>query len=589
MSKRDQLESEIAGRLGIYPSFYQVGENQPEIVTNLWEQTLFAYLDNPIPDGFKERLFVYLSRFCKVPYCVTRHATWLVTRDDPHLGADIDGENRARISVFEMVEMLNRPALDQEELQSHLEVLRGVGEPLGEWPRNGSIIEESVFACSTSVFLSDSSALDCRIALRDAFRSDWYERLVLFLSFVRTAHFWTETHDNLQLEPDVESVLSDYPPFAEWVSSYNQQVEREQQQQQRKERELYEQKQRNYFRDLATKRLVKQEKKFRTLADNVPELFCYVDTKLRCQFVNRRYEEVFGRPRQQMLGRPIIDVVGNDDYLRMIQEPLQTALAGNRVSFVDKFRVYDGTDFWFTAVLIPDQNEQGQVSGVYFLATDITERRALEKQVLDVAAEESRRIGNDLHDGIGQALTGLSMVADTLVTAMSRREAAPELRFAKKLDAGLKQTLGQVRVLARGMYPVDVDAAGLMSALSLMCEQITDLYNIDCSFECNEPVLLADNQVATQVFRIAQEATTNAVKHGKAKRIEVVLLIENNCPRLRVIDDGVGIVENPQQSHGMGLRIMGYRAGIAGAELRIRPATGGGTEVSCTLARENNR
>jgi len=209
----------------------------------------------------------------------------------------------------------------------------------------------------------------------------------------------------------------------------------------------------------------------------------------------------------------------------------------------------------------------------------------LEKKVLDIAADESRRIGNDLHDGIGQELTGLAMMADTLVTTLMRKE-MPEASLAKKIETAARRTLQEARKLARGMNPVDVDAHGLMSALSEMCSRMREWYDVDCEFECQTPVLLRDNQSATQLFRIAQEAATNAVKHGKARRIRVRLQLAGDQPQLSVSDNGQGIDRQTDSTTGMGMRIMGYRAGIAGGDLQIHGAPGGGTEVICKLPRE---
>jgi signal transduction histidine kinase len=202
--------------------------------------------------------------------------------------------------------------------------------------------------------------------------------------------------------------------------------------------------------------------------------------------------------------------------------------------------------------------------------------------VLEISAEENRRIGNDLHDGVGQELTGLSMIAGSLVIALSRKS-MPEAKIAEKIDAGIKRALHQVRVLARGMNPVNVDTLGLMSSLSEMTSRLNELYGVHSTFECDEPVRFCNNQAATQLYRIAQEATTNAIKHGHARRLVISLNRRGEGALLSILDDGCGIPDESEPQQGMGLQTMEYRAGVVGGELRIAKRRGGGTKVTCTV------
>ncbi len=234
---------------------------------------------------------------------------------------------------------------------------------------------------------------------------------------------------------------------------------------------------------------------------------------------------------------------------------------------------------WFNAPLTdPDD----KVIGLLCCGQDISDRRALERRLLDTSAEEQRRIGNDLHDGVGQELTGLSMIAQSLVIALSRAS-RPESAMAEKLSAGIHRSLSQVRKLARGMNPVDIDALGLMSSLSDMTQKLNELHCVRCTFECTEPILLRDNQTATQLFRIAQEATTNAIKHSKAEQIVIELGRTNDGASLRIADDGVGISQDDSSKPGMGLQTMQYRADIIGCSLRISKNQDRGTEVICEI------
>jgi len=136
-------------------------------------------------------------------------------------------------------------------------------------------------------------------------------------------------------------------------------------------------------------------------------------------------------------------------------------------------------------------------------------------------------------------------------------------------------------MLARGLSPVDVESNGLMSALQELASNTEKLFHVACRFECPQPVLVDDHAAATHLYRIAQEAINNAIKHGKARAIAVRLTAQSNQASLTVTDDGRGFVVKPEQTSGMGLRIMKYRAGMIGATLEIRRANGRGMLVAC--------
>jgi PAS domain S-box-containing protein len=235
-------------------------------------------------------------------------------------------------------------------------------------------------------------------------------------------------------------------------------------------------------------------------------------------------------------------------------------------------------------------NESGE--GVRFLgvAFDITrrkelERAAVQREVLAIAAREQRQIGQELHDGVGQELTGLGLMAQSLAQRLP--ESAVEKRIALRLVAGLDSAHQQVRELSRGLIPVHVESRGLSAALDDLAARTTEASGISVTAECPEWVELPDHATATQLFRIAQEAVSNAVRHGRPQHIRLTLLTEPNGLRLRIRDDGIGIPAGPDQCVGLGLRIMQYRAGQIGGVLQIGPSHGGGTVVSCTLPRSN--
>lgn len=336
----------------------------------------------------------------------------------------------------------------------------------------------------------------------------------------------------------------------------------------------------------AQQQLQKSEHEFHTLADNVPEQFAYIDTDQRFRFVNRSYQTVHQRPQSEIIGKHVREITGDDAYESSIRKHLETALSGQSVSYQAEVPLPPPRDGmrWIHATYLPDI-DAGKVRGIFALVSDITEQRVLQKQVLDIAAEENRRFAQDLHDGISQELAGMGMIAHALVTALSRHD-APEADIAMRLKDATQRTLHQVRELAHGINPVDVDGQGLYVAISEMSERLRELYGIDCALECPHPVSLRDNQVATQLYRIAQEATTNAIKHGKPTRIKISLIVDDGDPRLEIFDNGNGISDVDAQTTGMGLRTMRYRADVIGGQLSLEGLEEGGTRVTCTFPAE---
>ncbi len=213
---------------------------------------------------------------------------------------------------------------------------------------------------------------------------------------------------------------------------------------------------------------------------------------------------------------------------------------------------------------------------------DISARKKLEQEILTITERERRRLGEDLHDGLCQHLAGIELMSQALeqnLAKRSRKDAAQ----AAKITQHVRDAITQTRSLARGLSPVQLDSAGLMSALHELAGNISDLFRIKCTFRNERPVLVRDNAVATHLFRIAQEAVSNALKHGKARNIEIALAALPERIMLAVHDDGRGIPEHRKPSKGMGLRIMSYRAGMIGGSLAIQRETNGGTTVACTV------
>jgi two-component system, LuxR family, sensor kinase FixL len=210
---------------------------------------------------------------------------------------------------------------------------------------------------------------------------------------------------------------------------------------------------------------------------------------------------------------------------------------------------------------------------------DITERKRLEKEILEISEREQRRIGQDLHDGLCQHLAGIEMLAQVLAQKLKSKDNTTR---ATEIAKAVREAIGQTRLLARGLSPVTLESEGLMSALAELVLNTEKMFRVQCVFDCDEVVKFNDHAASTHLFRIAQEAVSNAIKHGHAKKIVITLRACSEHLTLSVRDDGVGFPEKFSGGNGMGLRIMQTRIGMVGGALTIeKNSDGGGVTVSC--------
>ncbi len=208
------------------------------------------------------------------------------------------------------------------------------------------------------------------------------------------------------------------------------------------------------------------------------------------------------------------------------------------------------------------------------------ERHELEQELMHISDEEQRRIGRDLHDGLCQHLAGLEFRTEALTRELVGN---PDVQAeVAKIGALIRSGTKQARMLSRGLTPVEVEANGLMSALDELAAHSSLLFSCEVAFHCDEPVLLANHSVATHLYRITQEAISNAVRHAQASLIEINLRQEEENAVLTVTNDGAPLPAEPVRQGGMGLRIMRYRAEMIGGLLQINSTKEGRTAVICT-------
>ncbi len=218
------------------------------------------------------------------------------------------------------------------------------------------------------------------------------------------------------------------------------------------------------------------------------------------------------------------------------------------------------------------------------LSSDIAHRERLEKEVMEISEREQRRIGQDLHDGLCQRLTGIALLNRSLerkLAAKSMAEADESARVTELINTGIEEA----RRVTRGLHPVPDEPVGLMIALRELVDGVQGQGKLACRLDCLATVVIPDRTAATHLYRIAQEALQNAIRHAKASTIIIALQADENSITLTVSDDGCGLPDQ-RSGRGLGLEIMDYRARAIGAMVSVRRGEERGTIMTCTLPRE---
>lgn len=219
------------------------------------------------------------------------------------------------------------------------------------------------------------------------------------------------------------------------------------------------------------------------------------------------------------------------------------------------------------------------------LTTDIAHRERLEREVLEISEREQRRIGQDLHDGVCQHLTGIALLSRSLQQKLADRSAA-EATEATRITDLINEGIEQTRRVTHGLSPVVNDPSGLMLALQELTGSVSGVDKLTCLFECPEPVPVPNQTVATNLYRIAQEALQNAIRHARPTTITITLKADDDTITLTVADDGCGLPAK-RPNRGMGLEIMNYRAHTIGGRLEVQRGMERGTVVTCTLPKDS--
>jgi PAS domain S-box-containing protein len=323
------------------------------------------------------------------------------------------------------------------------------------------------------------------------------------------------------------------------------------------------------------------KERYEDLFENANDMVFTHDLHGRITSLNKTGEQLLQRSRHEVIDKRLVDFV--------VEE--QRAAAEQWLNLVVKSPEIPPVEWDFTtgtgkrirleigARMIEQEGKKVEVEGI---ARDITERKRLEKEILEISNREQRRIGHDLHDGVCQLLAGVAYRIDILADQLQEKNMA-EFSEAERVGSLINEAIKQTRGVARGLFPVQLEENGLIWALEDLVANAGNLFRIKCDLSFAKPFPIVESGAALHLYYIVQEAVLNAAKHGKATQINISLACQGDRFMLAIQDDGAGFEMTGGHSTGMGIRIMRYRARVIGATLDLKSRPGQGTQVTCVF------
>lgn len=545
---RTPLQKEIENRFGVLPNFFLLSSSDPTIAENLWEFAQFAYLDNPLPSLFKERLFVYLSRFCGVRYCLARHIGFLLGLGRP------SGDEKCRPQPIDAIlPLLQRPLPHGPEL---LPLFQACSAPAnGAFPAPDSQDEVAVMACATHAFLQTTDAAPAHQALACRFEPRTLENLNLFLAFIRMAHYWTKLHPELSLEPDMTELLATDKKLSECVLN-----------DEAAETDLIHTQGTDEI--AAVLELRKVQKRLAAIVESSEDAIVSKDINGVIQSWNQGAERLFGYTADEVIGKPITIIIPPD---RLNEEPdiLRRLQRGERVEHFETIRRRKNGELLNISLTIsPVKDEHGKVVGASKIARNITERKRQE-EALEAANEALSRSNADLeqfaysasHD-LQEPLRMVSAYSDML-----------QRKFGNQLGSEGEEFIGYIIDAAARMQQLLRDLRSFTQASKLTQDQVQNvnadevldrsLANLKSALDESGAVLTRGSLPAVamhefQLEQLFQNIIGNAIRY----RSQASPLIHIDAQRsdgkctFSIRDNGIGIdPQYKEQIFGMFKRL----------------------------------
>ena len=584
------LQRRVNERFGVLPNFFRFSPETPEITEKLWRFAEAAYLDNPLPSVFKERLFVHLSRFCAVRYCIARHTGFLIGLGRPAGDKDARAE-----SVVDVVKLLRRPIARGPELKLRLLFCAKCPAPLIEMPTADTPMEDGLFSLASHVFLQTADAPKCLEALERLLGTVRLQHLLLFLAFVRAAHYWTRVHPEIQLEDDLQQLLATHEALASCIIDDPE-----------------------ASADKITESILDELPVFRLQADKAIGLLASIvdssDDAIISKTLegvitswNRGAERLFEYTAKEAIGQPISMIIPldrRDEETRILARIRQ----GERIEHFDSVRVRkDGTKVEISLSISPVRDAAGKIIGASKIARDITGRKRIERelseseqrfrtladaldtqvqfrtqelrrrneeilqqsdQLRDLSGrlmlaqdEERRRISRELHDSAGQHLAALGMGL-ARIEDDAKRDPARLSKSIKEAQDLIQDLTQEIRTTSYLLHPPMLDESGLSSALRWYTQGLAERSGLSIELNIPDNLERLAPEVELAIFRLVQECLTNIHRHSGSKTAVIRIAHEADKIYAEVQDHGKGISQErlaEVQSKGAGVGIRGMR------------------------------
>jgi PAS domain S-box-containing protein len=602
-----ELEKRVEERFGVLPNFFRLAPETPDIAEKLWGFAQVAYLDNPLPSVFKERLFVHLSRFCAVRYCIGRHVGFLVGLGRPA------GDPTVRTqSIADVVKLLRRPFPRGQEIQSRLSLCAACPAPIVEIPMANTQMEDAIFVLTGHVFLKTSDYVLCLDALARLFGPVRLQYLLLFLAFVRAAHNWTETHPEIAFEDDINKLLATHEALADCILNDPE------------------------ARDTISQSLLDELPALRLKADKAIGLLAAIVDSSEDAIVsktlegiitswNTSAERLFGYTASEAVGQHIsliIPVNRRDEETVIIERIKQ----GIRIEHFDTIRIRkDKTQLDISLTISPLRDASGKIVGASKIARDITQRKRIERELreseeryrtladaletqvqfrtqelerrasdlrdlsgrlLESQDDERRHIARELHDSAGQTLAALGMQLARISADAKKNPAqlAKDVHDAEELVQHLSQ---EIRTTSYLLHPPLLDESGISSALSWYVQGLAERSSLAIDLKVSDNFGRLPSEMELLIFRLVQECLTNIHRHSRSKTALIRIEREESNVHVEVEDHGSGmsperLAEIQSQGTGVGIRGMRERVRHFRGDLVIE-SNGSGTKVCATL------
>jgi signal transduction histidine kinase len=569
------LENEIAKRFGLLPNFFRLASSDPAIAENLWGFAQFAYLDNPLPALFKERLFVYLSRFCEVRYCIARHVGFLAG-----LGYPAGDSSCLPQRLEAILPLLRRPLPVGEGMLPLFALCSGSETPLAAFPEPDSAAEQALFACATHVFLQTPDATPAHDALRRALSPLNLERLNLVLAFVRTAHYWTKLHPELVLEDDISHLLAAHETLAQCIlkdpeaqkDSLARLVAAELTSL-RKLRQQHESISQAYQELSVDHQYVKHslydtEENLRELVSAMPAAVYACDSDGVITFYNHRAVDIWGRtpdlddpPWASLDSRRIYGMDGN--VVRPEAMPLREVLSTG-VPIVNRELILERSDFSRINVLAnitPLRDSSGAITGAVSIFQDITELKRIQqdREALVHELERSNRELSRFSYAVSHDLQAPVRTVRALTQLLVRRDdtlqddSAHLLTLIEHATSGMERLIESLLRYAQAgqgqlnRQPVAVDNV-IESVRATLAPLIAETH-ARLVYQPPMPVVEGDPVLLEQVL---QNLISNALQYRRpheAPLVEISAWSSGEIWQFAVKDNGQGIP--PEHQNGV--------------------------------------